>query len=321
MHRERTIYRNSSRKSCTQEKGHPDRAIARLAAGQHGVVAIRQLLAMGLTRDEVDYRLGAGRLHSIHAGVYAVGVPSLTRRGRWTAAVLAGGPGALLSHRSAAVLWGMVRSGASEIHATVPRRLGSRGPLRFHLSAVPADERTERGGIPVTGPFRTLLDLATQTTPHELERAVHECEVLRLADAMSVESFLDRHSGRRGVGRLRAAIATLEGGALRTRSPLEDRFLAFVAERGLPRPETNVRVRTPTGPVEVDCLWRASGLVVELDGRAYHDTRRGFDRDPARRRALAVAGLNVVVVTSRHLARDADTLESDLRALTAASVR
>lgn len=100
-----------------------------------------------------------------------------------------------------------------------------------------------------------------------------------------------------------------------TRSELEDGFLAFIAERDLPRPETNVRIDTPAGPVEVDCLWRRSGLVVELDGRAMHATRRAFHWDPARRRALTVAGFSVVVVTARHIRRDADRLEADLSAL------
>ncbi len=145
---------------------------------------------------------------------------------------------------------------------------------------------------------------------------MHESEVHRLTDVLPIGTVLERHAGRRGVARLRAAIATLEGGVRMTRSELEDGFLAFIAERDLPRPETNVRVDTPAGPVEVYCLWRRGGLVVELDGRAVHATRRAFHRDPARRRALTVAGFSVVVVTARHIRLEADRLEADLRALT-----
>jgi len=301
-----------------QRARHPNELIAETAASQHGVVSQRQLARLGLSRRMIEWRLEAAGLHSIHRGVYAVGHGAISPRGRLMAATLAGGPGAVLSHRSAIVLWGIRASTGSAPEVTTPRSLRSRPGVRFHRAPLPADEITTREGIPVTGLFRTLLDYAASADPAQLERAVHEAEVARLTDRLTLAALIGRYPGRRGVARLRMAAATLERGAQITRSELEDRFLGFLSHRSIPQPETNVRVQTAGRSYEVDCLWRGPRVIVELDGRAAHHTRRGFHRDRAKLRALTVAGWRPLSVTWLDLEDNADGLEVEIRRLLAA---
>ena len=227
------------------------------------------------------------------------------------AAVLAVGPDAVLSHRPAAARWG-IRPGASgPVDVSVPRKLRSTKYIRVHEANLPADEVTVVEGIPVTTVTRTIFDLASVASPHETQRAMHEAEFLRLADALSLDDLVDRHRGERGTATIRSILEDGRIGAGVTRSEFEDRFLAFLDARGLPRPEVNVLVQG----IEVDCLWREQRVVVELDGHASHATRATFESDRARDRMLAVAGHSVVRVTWRHLHREADSLDDDLRAL------
>ena len=227
------------------------------------------------------------------------------------AAVLAAGPGAVLSHRSAAALWGIWSSARTRIEVTAPRRLRRRSGIEAHQVFLAADERMVVHGIPVTSISRTLLDLAAVATRRQTQRAMHEAEFLRLADALSLDDLVDRHRGERGTATIRSILEDGRIGAGVTRSEFEDRFLAFLDARGLPRPEVNVLVQG----IEVDCLWREQRVVVELDGHASHATRATFESDRARDRMLAVAGHSVVRVTWRHLHREADSLDDDLRAL------
>src|SRR4051812_25632030 len=164
---------------CGSRPRSPDAAVAALAGRQHGVVARRQLAALGLRSAAIDRRVAAGRLHPIHRGVYAVGHTVLALRGRWMAAVLAAGPEAVLSHRAAAALWAIRPGTWIEVTAPhAPRRRGIVG----HRGTVAPDERTVRDGIPVTTVARTLLDLAAILEPRLLERAMDEAEHAGLAD-------------------------------------------------------------------------------------------------------------------------------------------
>ena len=227
------------------------------------------------------------------------------------AAVLAVGPDAVLSHRPAAARWG-IRPGASgPVDVSVPRKLRSTKNVRVHEANLLADEVTVLEGIPVTTVSRTLFDLASVASPHETRRAMHEAEFLRLADALSLDDLVGRHRGERGTKTIRTILVDGRIGDSITRSELEDRFLAFLDARGLPRPEVNVLVQG----IEVDCLWREQRVVVELDGHASHTTRATFESDRARDRMLVVAGHSVVRVTWRHLHQEADSLDEDLRAL------
>src|SRR3954471_21998028 len=133
-------------------KGSPRRGEAALAARQHGVVSRAQLAALGLGAGAIKHRIGLGRLHPLYRGVYGVGHRSLRREAWWMAAVLAVGPDAVLSHRSAAALWGIRDSGRATVEITAPRRLKARAGLEAHRIVLAADEVTIEAGIPVTTP-------------------------------------------------------------------------------------------------------------------------------------------------------------------------
>jgi Protein of unknown function (DUF559) len=291
-----------------------DDVIGRLAGRQHGTVAAFQLHALGVSKRMIRRRVAAGRLHHLHASVYAPGHDSLTRHGRWMAAVLAGGPDAVLSHRSAASLWRIRESSAHAIDVTVAGRR-SRAGIAFHHSHVPPDERTIEHAIPITTAARTLLDLGTVLDRRRLERALNQAEVLRLADATSLPDLLDRYPRRRGSSLLRALVREQRISTQVTRHELELRFLEFLEHVGLPRPETNALVEVRHRRFEVDCLWRRERVIIELDGRGTHDIHSAFDTDRERDRILQAAGWRVARVTWRHLHRETNDLEADLRLL------
>jgi hypothetical protein len=298
--------------------GSVDAAIAELAERQHGVVARRQLLALGLGRGAIGRRLQAKRLHLIHRGVYAVGHRRLSRMGWWMAAVLACGPDAVLSHRSAAVLWGILEGSPASVEVSAPRQLAGRAGVRAHMASIADDERAVEAGIPVTTVARTLLDLAAILRLHELNRALERAEALRLSDPTPLVALMARHRGHRGVAKLRA---TLEQGPLRpvvTRSELERRFLTFVERAGLPLPRTNLWLDIGGDWIEVDCVWPEHGVIVELDSRAYHRTGAAFERDRKRDRRLQAAGWRPVRITDRALREEPDAVVGDLRLLLSA---
>jgi len=292
-----------------------ERAIADLAGRQHGVVARAQLVDLGLGRGAITRRLERGRLHRVHREVYAVGHRVLSRRGRWTAAVLAAGPGAVLSHRSAAALWGLRPFGPRRPEVTaVPRRRAGPG-VEVHHTRLSYDEVTEQEGIAVTTASRTLLDLAAVLPRRQLERALQEAEVRRLGDLVSLERLLARHPRRRGTATLRCVIASGRAGENATRSDLEESFLALLERVGLARPEVNAPVEIAGRLIECDCVWRPQRLMVELDGHAAHGRRSAFEADRARDRALQAAGWRVVRVTWRQLHAEPATVTADMREL------
>lgn len=281
-------------------------AVARLATRQHGVVTLSQLLEIGLSEDAIGRWVAGGRLHRLYQGVYAVGHRDVSKEGRWRAAVMASGDGAVLSHGSAAGLWELAADKGIP-HTTTPTGNRTRRGLRIHQSSLPPDERTVRDGVPVTTPARTLLDLAATSDKKDLERALRQAEFHRRADRMELDLLLRRYPGKRGIARLRAVLSAVRPGEL-TRSDFESAFVAFVERHRLPRPRMNYAA--PWG--EVDAAWPDRRLAVELDGRAAHDNDGAFVRDRARDRAALIAGWRVVRVT--HLNR---RLATDLRRLTA----
>lgn len=260
--------------------------------------------------DWIDHRLSHERLHPLYRGVYAVGHKPARRETQWMAAVLAGGPGAVLSHRSAGAHWGLCTSG-SWIDVTVARRRRPRPGIRFHRSRLPPDEVTVEDGIPVTTVPRTLFDLATVLNPRQQERAVNEAEVLRLWDELSLDDLLDRYPGRRGTRNVRAALHKRRAGASFTRSDLEEMFVAFADEARLPRPETNVLIEG----FEVDCVWCEQKLVIEIDGWETHRTRAAFERDREKSRVLQARGWRCVSVTFLQLRDAPSEVARDVRHL------
>jgi predicted transcriptional regulator of viral defense system len=256
-----------------------DARIAAVAEEQHGVVGRAQLVGLGLEPGAIGRRLRAGRLHRLHSGVYAVGHKVLSPEGRWMAAVLACGPQAVLSHRSAAVLWGLRDYRGGAIDVTSPSKTKSRGAIRRHCAALPVDELTVERGIPVTTVPRTIFDLAATAGADTAEQALRQSEYLRLHDALSLPDLLARYPRRRGARAVRQCLARRAETPGRTRGWLEERFLPFLRRNGLPPPHLNVWLEVGGEWVEVDCLWPGS-VVVELDGFAAHGTRVAFRKRP-----------------------------------------
>lgn len=294
-----------------------DRDIAEIVLRQHGVVARRQLRDLGMSGRAIDRRVLGGRLHVIHHGVYAVGHRGLATHGRMFAAVLAGGPAAVLSHRSAAALWRIRPDDGRTAEITVPLKRRPRPGIVQHHSRLPADEVTSVEEVPLTSVPRTLLDLAATLDTRRLRRAVDEAERLRLWDSLSLDQLIARHRGRRGVARLAAVLAEGAIGATVTRSELELRFLEFLGDFRLPRPQANVPLTVAGATYEVDFVWPNRALIIELDGHATHATRAGFERDRERDRRLHAAGWRVVRITWRQLHADRAALQRDLATILA----
>jgi very-short-patch-repair endonuclease len=290
------------------------RAVADLARRQHGVVAKRQLIALGVGAGAIKHRLGVGRLHRVHAGVYALGHRALSADGNRMAAVLASGPDARLSHRDAAALWDLRATAHTRIDVSVPRSgVRSRPGLHVHCTAPwHPDDCAHRRGIPVTSVARTLLDLAEVVPARALRHAFEEAERLRLADVRAIEAVAARGHGRHGVGALAPVLAEARTRPLSdTRSELERRFLDLIESAGLSPPATNVLVEG----FLVDAVWPQQRLVVELDGRRYHHTRAAFERDRIRDAALQVAGYRVLRITWKRLHREPHMVGATIRAL------
>jgi very-short-patch-repair endonuclease len=177
------------------------------------------------------------------------------------------------------------------------------------------DEITSIDRIPVTSPFRTLLDMAAVLPERQLEKILNEVEAQQLTDGLSMHELLRRHPRRRGSAVLRRLLAELDAGSGTTRSELEDRFVALLDRSRLPRPQLNASISANGRFFEADCLWAEQRLIVELDGRAVHGTRRAFERDRERDRCLLADGWRVVRVTWRQLENDASAVLADLRSL------
>jgi uncharacterized protein DUF559 len=291
-----------------------ERSIAGLAERQLGVVARRQLIDAGIGKNAITRRVGQKRLHPLLPGVYAVGHRVLTIKARWMAAVLAAGPSAVLSHRAAGALHRIHSSERMEVTVRQPRR-PIHGLCIHHTNFLPDDEVTTVSGIPVTNSPRTLLDLATVLSKHQLERAVHEAEYRQILDPLSLPDLVARYPGRRGIKAIKAALARLEFGANVPRKELEKRFFAFVDQARLPRPETNTYLYAGGRWHECDCLWRRHRLVVELDGRAAHATTAAFEGDRERDRVLQAEGWRVIRITWRQLHDHPGSIAADLRRL------
>jgi very-short-patch-repair endonuclease len=279
-----------------------DRLAIRFAERQHGVVARRQLLAAGVGAEAIRHRLKGGRLSRVHAGVYAVGRPGLSLRGRWMAAVLAGGPGAVLSHASAAALWGLWDPKPGAVHVTIPRRgVRARAGLAVHSTrSLPRAEVTTRERIATTTVECCLLDLAGTASPARVERAVEQAFALRLLREPALEAVIGRAAGRAGTAELRELMGSLLGDLPSTRSELERRFVKLVSGAGLPAPLVNRRVEGHL----VDFHWPRERLVVETDGRRTHDTPYGFHNDHRRDLDLELGRWHVIRLTWRQVVHE-----------------
>ncbi|HEU5105079.1 MAG TPA: type IV toxin-antitoxin system AbiEi family antitoxin domain-containing protein [Solirubrobacterales bacterium] len=258
-----------------------------LAARQHGVVTRKQLLAIGFGRRSIQHRVERGRLFRVSPGIYAVGWPALNQKRRWMAAVLAGGEGAALSHRSAAVLWEIGDEKSERIIISVRRRCElQRSGIHFHgRPSLRPEEIVHRDDIPVTSPIQTLIDLATELPPIPLERAVNEADKRGLVDPETLREELARFRGEPGVRPLRRLLDKLFFRL--SDSDLEISFRRIVKGANLSMPLSKQQVNR----FEVDFFWPDLGLIVETDGLPYHRTPSAQTRDARRDRAHIMAGM------------------------------
>lgn len=273
--------------------------IAAVAARQHGVVTHHQLVEAGLSPFAIGRRLRSGRLRRLHRGVY-LATPLALEHTAEMAAVLAT-PGGVVSHVSGGTLWSIPRlTAANVVDVTVAGNRGRHPGIRVHrVVRLADDERAVVQGIPLTTPARTLLDLASLLPAHDLEAAVAWAQREGLVTTEALRALLARHVGQRGAPALRAVLR-LSGEPALTRSTAEQQFLALVREAGLPTPQCNISV----GRFEVDFLWRAAGIAVEVDGFRYHGSRPRFEEDRHRDTQLAAAGINVVRLTWRQITEE-----------------
>jgi hypothetical protein len=264
--------------------------LARLAARQHGLVTAAQLSDLGLGRRGVSNRVATGRLHPKYRGVYALGHARLSQHGRWMAAVLAAGEGAVLSHLAAAKLWEVWRRKVTGIDVIAPRRRRQRAGIRVH-SARHLDPRdvTKHDGIPVTTVPRTLVDLSSVLTAPQLANVIHEAAFRNRFDLEATRQAAERATGRHTLDTLDAALNAHLSGSAGTRSALEDQFLAQTLANGMPEPLVNTKVAN----VEVDFHWPDWNLCVEIDGPG-HERPRTQAEDRARDAKLRAAGHEVV---------------------------
>lgn len=296
-----------------REEMRSHRPIAELARRQHGVVSQEQLLAIGLSTSAVGRQRAAGRLHSIHRGVYAVGHTRLSGAGKCLAAVLACGDTALASHDSAGWLWGLVGRFHEPPVVTVGNAGHRRPGIEVHrsLTLVEADKSVAEG-VPVTAIPRTLLDLSARGSDATVEGLLERGDRLNLLDVTAIDELLVRSRSRPGARRLRRALGLYRDPSF-TRSLLERRFLRMAREHGLPRPAMNLFV----GGIEIDAYWETERFAVELDGYGTHRTRAAFERDPLRQEALRLAGIDSIRITARRLEREPAVVASRLRQLLA----
>jgi very-short-patch-repair endonuclease len=233
------------------------------------------------------------------------------------AAVLAAGPGAVLSHRTAAALWGLLTTDYIEV--TLERPWQSRPSIRGHQLPLPPDELTSVHAMPVTTVPRTLFDLASVVPRRIVERAMNEAEVRMDTDPLSLADIACRYPNRKGIAVIKKILEAGGLGAGLTRSELEDRFLLFLERYRLTRPEVNAQLCIAGLWIECDCLWRAQRVIVELDGRAVHSTAAAFENDRGRDRMLQARGWRTIRVTWRQLHDEPEAVAYDLRAILSAS--
>jgi predicted transcriptional regulator of viral defense system len=297
-----------------------DAKIARICQAQHGLMTLVQLEAHGLTRQGVRERVVTGRLYRIHQAVYSLTPKVMTERGRFMAAVLACEPDAVLSHRSAAYLWGLVDTWEEPIDVTAPNRRGRSpdGVAAHRDGSLQPIDKTTLYGIPCTSVARTVLDFAAVAPEWEVRRVVAEGEVLQVLDKAKLRALLKRSRRRRGVARLRLILDTIHPQTKRTRSELERLFLDMCAKRAVPEPAVNVWLPAPDGRrYQADFLWRGSKLIVEADSRRFHATDSAFVSDRKRRQQLELAGWRVSQCTWEEVEREPRRLAQTVQGLIA----
>lgn len=288
-----------------------DRIVAEIAARQHGVVSRKQLLQAGVPAHVVERRMAAGRLITVHAGVYRVAGHPPSPHQTLMAAVLSGGEGAAVSHRGAAFLLGLADvKAAAEISVPVPRvpRMGG-GVLVHRVACLDPVDLCALEGIPTTRPARTLVDLAGVVGRDTLEAALDDALSRRLITVQYLSRRLETlgRQGRAGAGILAGLLAQRADGRPLTTSEFERRLLRAILAAGLPAPVSQFEVRLPTGRrAFLDFAYPEALLGMEADSYRHHSSRTDWARDRTRNRALTAIGWRILPVTWEDLVPDAD---------------
>ncbi|HTU96495.1 MAG TPA: type IV toxin-antitoxin system AbiEi family antitoxin domain-containing protein [Solirubrobacteraceae bacterium] len=286
--------RNTGHSCKSSHDPERERQILALAGRQHGHVTRTQLLALGLHRGAITARLESERYIAVHHGVYCIGPRRHDPISRAAAAVLACGPDALLSHASAASLWGFLARWSFPLHVTVR---GDRKRPGITVHRCPSLDRSDSSlqqGVRVTAVARTVLDIAPTLSHKQLTRVVNDARRdghLRLAALSDVLSRNPRHPGTKLLRPF------LEDPRNPTDSPFEDDFLAFVKRYGLPVPQTNVWLHGR----KVDVFYPEANLIVELDGRGFHSDPDAFRDDRERDAENLKHGLTTLRMTTDRL--------------------
>jgi very-short-patch-repair endonuclease len=284
----------------------PDLSVARLAAAQWGVLSLDELRSCGLSRDAVESRTRNGHLHPLYRGVYAVGHPNITREGCYLAAVKACGPTAVLSHYSAAALYGLVRWDDRFPQVTTRTERKHKG-IRVHRSStLEVRDITRHKGIPVTTPARTLIDLAATFDYRALRRTVREAH-RNLVTIRQILETLERLGPRPGIANLRRILAT---GHAPTRSELEDAVLDLLLNAGFQRPDVNQPLHINGRTIIPDFRWPEQQLIIEADGAEWHDDRLTREDDAEKQALLEAQGERVIRITwAQAIAHRSQSLE------------
>jgi very-short-patch-repair endonuclease len=272
-----------------------------IAARQLGLITAEQLIAAGLGRGSIRWRLANGALHRVFRGVYLVGHAVPAPGALEFAAVLACGRGTVVSHRSAAGLWRIAAVATGDVEVTLAGRdCRSRRGLRVHqVQELAYRDRTTRFGIPITPPARTALDYSATSSYEEAERAIAEAFALKLLTEPQLLAAIDRAPHRAGVAQVRAILGQ-DGGPRRTRSGGERAMLRLIRAARLPVPLTN----HPVEGFSADFFWPEVGLIVEVDGGDFHRPRPAFERDHRRDIVHKDAGHEVLRVSGQQLDRE-----------------
>jgi hypothetical protein len=273
--------------------------LAAVAGGQHGVVSLGQLRKLDYAEGTIKEMLKTGRLQPLARGSYGVGHKAIQQHGRCLSAVISCEEGALLSHRSAAWLWGLTKRFAVPIEVTAASPRRNRDEIRVHSAEtlIEADHASFEG-IPVTVVPRTLLDFAS-VDPFFLDHALEGAYRLELLDLVAIDALIARSRGLRGVARLRTSLEAYRTPAF-LRSGVERRFLRLTEEHGLPRPSMNLFIEG----YELDACWPAERFAVELDTYDYHGSPRAFEEDRIRQENLKLAGIELTRITGTRLNRE-----------------
>lgn len=272
--------------------------MAHVAGAQRAMVHLSQLRALGFTRGSYEHRVRAGALHRVFPSVLSLVHPVLEPLALETAALLYVGDDAVLSHDSAAALWGLTPTPSFVAITVIGRRVRSQPPLRIHqVKAIDIRDLRMHQGFPVTAPARTLIDCAGASPT--IDRLLNEARVLKLVKNAEIEAAMDRCPGRKGVKALRALLKAED----------DTGFTRLEAERILKRLIKGARLEPPlfntyVAGLQVDVVWAAHKLVVEVDGYAAHGHRAAFERDRARDHKLVSEGYVVLRFTWRQLTHD-----------------